>query len=315
MGSILAKGAILFSITLLITGCNVDVGSKLNTETKENLDSTVVENQDSIKEDTKKESNIVETGEDKVSSDVEEESKIEEANKEEKTSATPTKTSQTVQVVIKDKQGNELYNDFSVAFEEKETGKQIRKFPTGKMLVFSNVPVGEYNLIVHPVVRDSYTETIYKYQKMDISILGDSNEDVRTIVITAEDKPEEQTESSSTSQESQASDNTNDVAPSVATKTSQTFQIIIKDSQGNEIYDRFTVAFEEKSTGKQIRKFPTGSMLIFSKVPAGEYNLLISPVLKVGETETIYKSQKMDVSVPGDSNEDVRTLVAMAEVK
>ena len=84
MGSILAKGAILFSITLLITGCNVDVGSKLNTETKENMDSTVVENQDSITEDTKKESNIIETGEDKVSSDVEEESKIEEANKEEK---------------------------------------------------------------------------------------------------------------------------------------------------------------------------------------------------------------------------------------
>ena len=209
-----------------------------------------------------------------------------------------------VQFIIKDSLGAELYDLFTISFEEVETGKQIRKFPHGAMLVFDYVPAGEYNVLVTPVSKDGILGSEYKSQSIPVVIDGNVNKGVRTITIMAEKKVSEEIvgkEQTPTYPQYQV--------------TGQTVQFVVKDAEGNEVYDTFTIAFEEIGTGKQIRKFPNGSMLVFNNVPLGEYRVLVHPVIKANEVETEYKSQTFDFTINSESTESPKTITVQVEKK
>lgn len=206
--------------------------------------------------------------------------------------------SETVKIVIKGEDGDFIYDVFTVAFEEVETGKQVRKFPTGNMLVFDGIKAGEYNLLVDPVIKGKEMYSEYKSQSIPIAIGGEGGLNVRTVNVQVEKKEVSETL------------NTPVVTPILK---SETVQIIIKDLEGNEILDSFTVAFEEVETGKQVRKFPTGNRLVFHHVPAGEYNLLVGAITKTGDLKAEYKSQSVPITIGGQGSSEMRTVNILAE--
>jgi hypothetical protein len=290
---------IILCCVLFAAGCTVatDSNNDLMEESVSAEEVVVVDQAETVTEE-------VEETQDKPEAETVEIVEESLTNDKEETEGAVVPKGEKVQFIVKDSLGVELYDLFTIAFEEVETGKQIRKFPHGAMLVFEYVPAGEYNVLVTPVSKDGSLGSEYKSQSIPVVIDGNVNKGTRTISILADKKASEEIvekEETPTYPQYQV--------------TGQTVQFIVKDSQGNEVYDTFTIAFEEISTGKQIRKFPNGSMLVFNHVPLGEYRVLVHPVIKANEIETEYKSQTFDFVINSESTESPKTITVQVEKK